>query len=252
MSYPPLPPQGQTYPPGQPQPQAAGYPLAGYGYPLPPAPGARTSVGGPRAMTLIGAVLVLVAIVLLALGLPAIFSTVPLHVVDSAGNPGSATIATLHAPGTTTVHLEPGYYDVDVASKGAFGELGGTVAVVGADGGRVTVDSPTVTSTFTMLNTYVISAATFHVSEAGDYTITAPEVSPEAAQVLLAHGKDPSTLAGAGLELLGAIVVGASGLGLGIGGGIWWGSRVRNRKRLDAWQSHSASPYSPVAGLPPR
>jgi hypothetical protein len=252
MSHQPSWPQGQVHP-ATPTPYPA-QPPAGYGYGQPPAPPAsmRTSVAGPRAMTVIGAVLLVAAIVLLALAVPAMVSTIPLHVVDTAGNPGSATLATLDAPGTTTVRLEPGYYDVDVACQGAFGSLEGAISVVGADGTRVHVADPTVTTTYTVLGTSVISAATFHVSRPGEYVVTAPQVAPATARVLLTRGKDPATVARAGLELAGAFVLGAVGLGLTIGGGVWWGSRARNRKRLAGWQSAAPGAYSSGAALPPR
>ena len=85
--------------------------------PRPPGTPVAPALAGPRALTMIGAALVVVGIGLYALAIWAIdWQT---RLVDTGGNPGSASLAAVDTPGAAVAHLQKGYYTVYLAASNA-------------------------------------------------------------------------------------------------------------------------------------
>ena len=241
---------GQPYA-GQPY---AGQPYGGQGYPAGPGAygpygGSRpalpqrpvaTSLRGPVTMTTIG-VLLLVATAVVAFFVVRTFvSIVPFGVLDGSGNPGSASVASTTAPGTTTATLEPGYYDLYlvVPASERYARLEGTAQLVHSDGTSVTAEPPGVNGTATMGGSRAFIVAGFRVETAGEHTLTVPVASSADAQVVLVEGHDLAGFMSGVFGTVGgvflAIGLGVVGFGLTVGGVIWWVVRARARRRVAA------------------
>ena len=235
-------------PPNQPQPYLGhGYPAGPgaygpYGGPRPGVPQrpGGTSLGGPVTITTIG-VLLLVATAVVAFFVVRTFvSIVPFGVLDGSGNPGSASVASTSAPGTTTATLEPGYYDLYlvVPASEQYARLEGTAELVHADGTSVTAEPPGVNGTATMGGSRAFIVAGFRVETAGEHTLTVPVASSPDAQVVLVEGHDLAGFMSGVFGTVGgvflAIGLGVVGFGLTVGGVIWWVVRARARRRVAA------------------
>ncbi len=238
-------------PPNQPQPYLGqGYPAGPgaygaygpYGGPRPAVPQrpVPTSLRGPVTITTIG-VLLLVATAVVAFFVVRTFvSIVPFGVLDGSGNPGSASVASTSAPGTTTATLEPGYYDLYlvVPASEQYARLEGTAELVHADGTSVTAEPPGVNGTATMGGSRAFIVAGFRVETAGEHTLTVPVASSPDAQVVLVEGHDLAGFMSGVFGTVGgvflAIGLGVVGFGLTVGGVIWWVVRARARRRVAA------------------
>jgi len=237
---------GQPYA-GQPY---AGQPYAGQAYPAgagpygpypttPPTPG-RTSLVGPVWLTSIGALLLVVTVVVVVLVARTFLSIVPIGVVSADGSPGSGALASAPAPGTTTVTLEPGFYDLYLIVPDSVFHAGldGTAELTGPDGTTVEADHVGVNATAGAGAWSAMSVGTFEVTDAGEYTLTVPRATEPAAEVVLVEGHGVGGFFAGVFQTVGgtflAIVLGTVGFGLLVGGIIWWALRARNRRRLAA------------------
>lgn len=241
-------PQGPQQP-GQPYP---GQPYAGQPYPAQPYPGpygpyppaprgpARTSLVGPVVLTGIGAVLLVVTAVIAVLVVRTFLSIVPLGVLDTSGDPGSAALASSSVPGTTTVDLEPGYYHLYlvVPSDEHDASLVGTAELAGPDGTTILADLAGMSGTASMGSSRATLVAGFRVLDAGEHTLTVPDATTSDAQVVLVEGPDFAGFVSGVFGTVGgvflAIVLGVVGFGLTVGGVIWWVVRGRTRRRVRA------------------
>ncbi|UJP40653.1 hypothetical protein [Cellulomonas palmilytica] len=235
--YPGHPYPGQPYA-GQPQPPG---PYGPYGpYPPAPRPPARTSLVGPVVLTGIGAFLLVAAVVVAVLVVRTFLSIVPLGVLDAGGGPGSASVASTSAPGTTTAQLAAGYHHLYlvVPSDEHDASLVGVAQLTGPDGTTITGEQSAIDGTATMGGNRAVLVAGFSVLEAGEYTLTVPEATTPDAQVVLVEGPDFAGFISGVFGTVGgvflAIALGVIGFGLTVGGVIWWVVRARARRRVVA------------------
>ncbi len=237
--YPGQPYAGQPYP-GQPyagQPQRPGP----YGpYPPAPRPAPRTSLVGPVVLTSVGALLLVATAVVAVLVVRTFLSIVPLGVLDASGGPGSAAVASTSAPGTTTAVLEPGYHHLYLVVPSDEHEAGlpGTVELTGPDGETLPAEPSPLDGTASTGGSRAVLVAGFRVVEPGEYTLTVPEATTQDAQVVLVRGPDLTQFVSGIFGTVGgvfvAIALGVVGLGLTIGGVIWWVVRAGARRRAAA------------------
>lgn len=236
--YPGQPYPGQPYP-GQPYAAGATVPYGPYGGPppgVPPRP-VKTSLAGPITLTAVGVFLVVATIVVAFFVVRTFVSIVPLGVLDGSGNPGSSSLASTDAPGTTTATLEPGYYDLYlvVPASERYANLEGTAQLTGPDGELVTAEPPGVNGNASMGGSRAFTVAGFRVESAGEYTLTVPAASSDDALVVLVEGHDVAGFVSGLLGTVGGVFVaiglGVVGLGLTVGGVIWWVVRAKARRR---------------------
>jgi len=226
-------------------------------YPPVPSRPVRTSTTGPAVLTIIGAICLVAAIVATVFAVRTFVGIVPLHVLDSRGDPGSAALGVTDVPGAATLDLDAGWYDIyAVVPMARFSTPDVTVQVTGPDGTPVDLQSPTVASTTSLGGSSANAISSFQVTDPGQYTLTATDATSTDTRVIVVRGK-PTTaflgsVAGVVVGMFLAIGLGVVGLGLTIGGGVWWGNRARARKRLAAAAGPaargSASPGPVVSG----
>ncbi|NTW39416.1 MAG: hypothetical protein HGA44_05935, partial [Cellulomonadaceae bacterium] len=155
---------------------------------------------------------------------------------------GSGVIAEVDAPGTGTVELEAGErYALHLVTPG-YGDdadLLGDIELTAPSGDTVDVDgSPTVHMETTMGSWHAESVAAFIAPEDGVYEITVPSADVDDARVLVAPDQAFAPffagIFGSVLGVFVAIGLGILGLGLTIGGIIWWVFRSRARREATA------------------
>lgn len=243
---------------GQPQPQPYGAPHgAPYGpsyggpgqgggpgqYPLQRFPVRQppTSTTGPKIMTFIGAGLLVVALITLAIGL----QQVTRGLADS-----SLAIAHSRAPGPLEFDAEAGRsYALVVTSTSARQIRMSDVTVVGPDGATATLSTTSFNASSSSSTSQTTSdAATFTTAESGKHTVSLNGTSTDAPGSLAIL--DASQLAGylGGLAISALLIIGSSivaftaGL-LALAGGIWWGVRHSAGKR--STPGAPVGPYGP-------
>ncbi|MGY4645166.1 hypothetical protein [Cellulomonas sp. URHB0016] len=209
----------------------------------------RTSLVAPVTLTVVGVALLLVAGVVTVFVVRIFMGLLPLDVLDARGEPGPAVLAVVDAPGTATVVLDAAtryavYLVVpdDAEQDG----LDGRLAVTAPDGSPVAVrDSADVSVSASRGDVTASTVAGFASDGAGTYTVDVPPASVDGARVLVV--KDDSAVSfifgvfGGIAGVLVICVLGVLGLGMTVGGGVWWGLRVRARRALRL----------PPAGPPP-
>ena len=226
-------PYDQNLPGPQPGPYAANPPL------MAPRP-VRTSLAGPVTMTSIGAVLLVATIVVAVFVVRTFVSIVPLGVLDAGGDPGSSSLASTPAPGSTTARLDPGYYHLYlvVPVSEQYGTLDGDALLTGTDGTAITAEPSAVNGSASMGGSRAFTVAGFRVEQGGEYTLTVPVASSDDAQVVLVEGHDVAGFFAGVLGTVGGVFVsiglGAIGFGLTGGGGVGGDVRGRARRRVAA------------------
>ncbi|MGW6130188.1 hypothetical protein ACWFNE_09195 [Cellulomonas sp. NPDC055163] len=215
--------------------------------PTGPSPAAASTRRSTRGATILiaGGVLVLLLTLALGTGVARVFlGVLPLGVVTSQGEPGSAVVASLDAPGVTEVELAADRYAVYLAQPsvdrergdGAGSGLASDLVVTAADGAAVdTSRGPQVTSTTGGGGVTARTVASFTITEPGTYTVAAPPTEDGSpATVLLAPDQDLAPfLTGIFGSILGVFLT----IGLGLvgflmlAGGIVWRVLAR-RTRL--------------------
>lgn len=210
----------------------ASYPPPGPLAPTPP----RRSLVGPVLLTSAGALLLVATIVVALLVVRTFLSLLPLNVIDGAGNPGSAALASTDVPGVVDVTLEPGRYDVFLVVDDADAHTGldADVQVVGPDGSSVEVDdAPGVSINAQRGDRRAFNVAAFTVTTAGEHTVVVPGSPSEGALAVVAEGQATSSFVAGVFGTIGgvflAVVLGLVGLGLTVGGVVWWALRARTR-----------------------
>ncbi|WP_448630926.1 hypothetical protein [Cellulomonas soli] len=206
-------------------------------------PARSTSLTGPIWLTASGAVVLLVA---LAIGVGTVLllvRTASSGVVTMGGQPGEQVVAELDAPGTGTVELEAGErYAVHLVTSASMtddADLLGEVQLTSPSGQSIVVDaSPSVHMETTMGSWHAESVAAFTAPEDGVYDVTVPSADVDDARVLIAPDKAFGSffagIFGSVLGVFAAIGLGLLGLGLTIGGIIWWVMRARARREATA------------------
>lgn len=184
-------------------------------------------------MLIVSGVVALVATVVVAVVTVALLSRlVPVDVLDGDGEPGAAVLGHVEVPGTVTLSLEAKTdYALYLASPAGEPALSDEIRVVGPLGGTVPVSADAEVSVTTSRGgVTATTVGCFTTEEAGTYTVTAPgTVYGEPARLLLAPDQPvlPFVLTVMS-SVLGVFVVlglGATGLGLLVGGLVWRSSR---------------------------
>lgn len=197
--------------------------------------GARsTSTRGPKILTFSG-------IAALVAGLAALFAAVglfvavlPLDVLAADGGPGSGVLAVVPAPGSATATLDTGSYLVYLAApRDTSPLLEGAISVTDADGDAIRVGSSSISGSVSNGSTEAHTVAGFEVPADGSYLITAPPAQADEARLLVLEDSGVGTFVGQVAGTVGAVFLGIGlgivGLGLTIGGGIWWYLRRQRR-----------------------
>ncbi|KGM17302.1 hypothetical protein N867_06270 [Actinotalea fermentans ATCC 43279 = JCM 9966 = DSM 3133] len=236
----------QQQPPyGQP---AYGQPAYGQSYgasAYPPAqPPRKTSTTGPKITVAIGVVVLIVSVVLLVVGGLSIARTLPTDVLALDGSPGDGVVGVVDLPGSGQVGLAGdtryAVYLVHDVSRSVRTDL---PSVTSPAGRRVAVGGAAYSSTTTMGDTHAAAIASFTTDEAGEYTVAldvrdAAFGAEPGEQVRLFVVEDIGAggffagLFGGVAGLLGGIFLGLVAIVLLVVGGIMWGVRRGNARRL--------------------
>ena len=193
----------------------------------------RRSTRGAKILTAVGPLLCVGAVVLGVATARQFVGLLPLDVLGSDGEAGSAVVGVVDAPGTERVQLEAGRYAILLAQRqpadsAGLGELADDLSVTAPDGTDVATDGGAqVSLTAARGGVTARSVGAFVAPEAGVYTMTAPPTADgSTAIVLLTPDQDfaPfftgifSTVFG----VFGVIVLGLLGGGAALGGIVWW------------------------------
>ncbi|MEP7763950.1 hypothetical protein [Sanguibacter sp. 25GB23B1] len=191
---------------------------------------ADTSTRGPAIMTTVGVVLVVLALVLVVVGIVRLTDTVSEDALDVHDGRWAAVEAREDIPDPVELAAEEDttYAVLFIGRTGDEVEVR-DLAVVGPRGEDVDLDATQVGYTFSTSRT-TTHVATFDTDEEGTYTLTVegPSASASGDLAILDDDLVVGLVVGAvsGLVLLGAgILTGLVGLGLGIGGAVWWSMR---------------------------
>lgn len=226
----------------------------------PAAPATPRSTRGAKVLTFSGAFVLLLTLAL-SIGVARVFvGVLPLGVVTSAGEPGSAVVASLDAPGAAEVELTADRYAVYVAQPSTGREdeddavgLATDLLVSASDGTVVDTSRGTqVTMTTGGGGITARTVASFTITEPGTYTVIAPATEDGSpATVLLAPDQDFAPFfAGIFGSILGvflAIGLGLVGLLMLAGGIVWWVLARRTRlPSADLPQADGRVPGAPA------
>jgi hypothetical protein len=227
-------------------------------------PATPRSTRGAKILTTCGAFVLLLALAV-SIGVARVFvGVLPLGVVTSDGEPGSAVVASLDAPGATEVELAADRYAVYVAQPSTGrGSVDGDgddavglatdLLVSSADGTVVDTSRGTqVTMSTGGGGVTARTVASFTITEPGTYSVIAPATEDGSpATVLLAPDQDLAPFfAGIFGSILGVVL--AVGLGLvGVlvlaGGIVWWVLARRTRlPSADLPQADGRVPGAPA------
>ncbi len=198
----------------------------------------RTSLVGPVTVTAVGVVLLLVACAVAVVVVRLFLGLLPLDVVDGDGEPGSAVLAVVGAPGSATVVL-----DADTAyalyllvpDEVAHVGLDSRPAVTAPDGSAVDVrDAAAVSVNASRGGMTASTVAAFTTDEAGTYTVAVPAASVDDARVLVVEDTRATTFLSGILGTVAGValtcVLAVAGLGATVGGAVWWVHRARARR----------------------
>ena len=200
----------------------------------------RRSLTGPVVLTVVGAVLLVLALVL-AIGTAAVLArAVSSAVVGPDGRPGDSVVAVADAPGSTTVRLEAGEtYDVYLVADGAAGDvdLEDDVLLLAPSGEVVAADDDPVVDTRTRVGRWSTeSVGAFTAPEDGTYQVAVPPADTSDAWVAIVPARElgpfVSSIAGTVLGILGVVVLAGLGLAALVAGIVWWVLRARSNRRL--------------------
>ncbi|WP_149204871.1 hypothetical protein [Actinotalea subterranea] len=204
------------------------------------APG-RRSTRGARILTAVGALFMIGALVVAFLSARTFVGLLPVDVLDGDGEPGPAVLLTVPAPGTGEVTLDAGtdyalFTVVDAQdsdSSGADDVLDAEVAVTGPDGTAVEVrGSADVDMSTGGGGRHASTVGSFETDAAGTYTVIVPAAQQQHVEVLVTQDQPVlpfvggifGTIAGA----FAAVLLGILGVGMLIGGVVWWVLRRRS------------------------
>ncbi|HLR28892.1 MAG TPA: hypothetical protein VK086_09385 [Ruania sp.] len=218
----------------------------------------KTSRKGPITLTVVGAVLLIAAVVVAVMVARVFFSVVPTGVLSADGGPGEEAVGGTEVPGEVTVALEAdSVYAVYLArpASAVEAELLDQVRVTAAGGADVT-PVPGPDSNTTVNDVAASSILTFRTGAAGEYTVSAPPLTASSdaawATVIVAPhheiGGFVSSLLSSIAGVFIALGLGGAGIVLMLIGAVWWYTRSRTRKQVLAgtWVPRSA-----VAGYAP-
>lgn len=218
------------------------------------------STRGPRALTVLGVVVLLGALVAGSVAVVLVVRALPTGVVGPDGGPGPDVVAVVEPGREARAELTAGAYHVWSATP-ARGAGDGDATSDGASGGlpdgardvveRIRVTDPAgdddvpvrrgwLSGTSRNGRHLAVTVAGFDTSRSGTHVLHVPSLpGTDDAHLLLTADRGAATFVGAVLgtvaAVMAALVLAAVGLGLALGGGVWWYRRAH-----------------PPAPLPPR
>lgn len=234
---------GMTYVPPRPVPPR----------PVPPRP---VSTTGPAWMTWIGVVLLIGATVIAVWTVFLFVSLLPVGVLNADGSPGDRVIASGEEESTIEVDLDARtqYALLLVRPEGPRdAHLSRNVMVTAPDGSTFPSNRiPGFTVHVSGGGKEGDTVTAFRTSEAGRYTLDLPSgVGTEPGSLFLVEDTQPLAFVGGVFGSIGgvfaAILLGIIGLGLTIGGAVWW----RSRRKARAAALSPAAPTTPPPPAPP-
>lgn len=216
----------------------------------------KTSTTGPKILTAVGVLMLIAALAVVGLVVRLFLSVLPTGIVGADGAPGPDAVGGTEVPGSVTLDLPASsafavYLARPSGSTGV--QLSDTVSVTGPDG-QEAFPGITPSGSVDVRGVSARDVYSFRTSDAGEYTVTAPELTdPDAvewATIIVAPSKEvPAFFGGIFGTIAGvfvAIGLGGAGLIVTIIGAVWWYTRSKDRRRVEAGQ-HGA----PGAGGPP-
>lgn len=227
------PPYGQP-PYGQPPYGQPGY-AQPYGAPQPPG---RTSTTGPKITVALGVVALLAAIALLVVGGLAVARTLPTDVLELDGAPGDAVVGVVDVPGAAEVELaaQTSYAIYHVREGAGWGQRIDPSVTSPAER-PVDVHGPSYSSTVTMGGTHAEAIASFTSAQAGTYVVdTGTDGGGDGERLFIVEDEGLDGFLGGvfgGVAgILGGVFMGVVALVLLVVGGVVWGVRRGNARRL--------------------
>ncbi len=216
VTYPPAP--GQPYP----APGPAPYPGAA---PRPP-----RSTRGATTMIVVGAVVLVLALVAGILGVTTFVRALPTGVIDGAGRPGSAALASGDVPGEAELEVTGGQpYSIWAVGRAGSSDGAGLdvedVTVTCADG-DLTVSAPSVSGSSGLGSSQATTVAEATPPASGTCTVTVAQGAAPAGTTFVVtegwrFGTFFATLGGTIVLWFVAIGGGLLGAGLLVGGIVW-------------------------------
>ncbi len=208
--------------------------------PYPPAPGGRppaTSTKGPKITFWIGVATLVVSIALVVLGSLSLWRSIPTDVLTMDGSPGDAVVGVVDGSTTAEVDLDGDTeYAVYFVRTSGLGGTGARPVVTAPDEDPVPVGSASYSSSVTMGSTRAEAIASFTTGQAGAYTIDATATTGDDARLFIIEDNGIGGFLGglfSGIAaLLGGAFFGIAALTLLITGGVMWGMRRSNARRL--------------------
>lgn len=225
---------------GQPAYGQAAYGQAPYGQqPYPPArPPGRTSTTGPKITVALGVVALIGAIALLAIGGLAVARILPTDVLEMDGSPGSAVVGVVPVPGSGEIELDQETsYALYLVRETGWSVAQVDPSVTSPDGRRIDVGGPSYSSTVTMGGTHAEAIGSFSSARAGTYLVDAGAPSDtDGVRLFVVEDDGLGTflggLFGGVAGILGGVFLGIVAIALLVVGGILWGVRRGNARRV--------------------
>lgn len=212
-------------------------------HPTPAAPAhRRASLVGPVLLTVVGALLLVGALAVAVVTAGGFVGAVRSDVLTRDGGPGAAVLASARAPGAASVELTAGerYAVYLVVPREAVGDderpdLDEDVLLRTPSGAVVAADgSPGVNVTTSVRGWTAATVGAFTAPETGTYEMAVPDTGVTDAWVALAPDKPFAPFFGAVWGTVAGVfvVIGLSVVGVGVlvGGVVWWVLRARARR----------------------
>lgn len=220
---------------------------AGPGRPGFPPPPVRTSTTGPKVMTFVGIGLLLIAAAVLIAGIVQVAATVSRFSDEPSRS--SHSLDYVRLPGSLSFTGEAGEeYAIVVNSTSSRTIDLDDVEVTAPDGLPVDLSTSSVNfENSTPGSENHVRAVTFTAPLDGTYSATVTGRSAGLSGSMTAVDADEiasiiGRTAVAVVAIVGSALLGVLGLGLTIGGGVWWKSRSNARKRTSTWPTGPGAP----------
>lgn len=191
------------------------------------------STRGPKVLVALGVLTVLLGVAVAVLGTAAFTRNLPAEVLDADGEPGARVLAVVDAGDSVDVDLRAGDHQVWLVTPRSVHEpdLDDDLRVTGPDGTDVNVRQGWLSGASTRGTVVARAVAGFEAPTDGSYRITAPPLEGVAdGRLFVTFDDGPTAFVGGILGTIGAVLggvfLGATGLGLGAAGGIWWYRRL--------------------------
>ncbi|WP_250445376.1 hypothetical protein [Actinotalea sp. C106] len=196
------------------------------------------SLRGPKILTFSGVAALALSIAAGVVAAVMFFGLLPTGVLSSNGGDGPDAVASVEAPGTMQVDLEADvayafYLARDAGMSNA--RLEARPEVTGPDGQEMAVSSaPSVSGNIGRGSTRAATVGGFRAGSSGTHTVDVPGAlfAGDDARVILVEDQEVmpfvTGIFGTVVLVLVAVALGTVGLGLTVGGIVWWVVRRRS------------------------